>query len=424
MLSSQSRYALSVVAIASGLLAFAGSASSAELTFWSMWTEPEPQAQALKTIMAAYTKAHPQTTFKAVWNGRQNQTKLRGALQAGTSVDFMDQDSDQLAGGIQKQGLAYELDGQMDDAFKSVILPGVFDLYSNDGKHYQMPYIYNTVNFWYSKEMMKEARAEPPKTWADLLAVCKAVKAIGKHALVVEGDNVDYNTFFFSHLLERLRGPDAMVRLFEDKTGPSWADPAVLAAAKMERELWDADCIAGDARGLKYPAGQQGIALGETMGELVGSWLPVELKDSTGDDFAWGAFNFPSVPGGIGKSTDMEVALLSMAVLKNSPNAKEAVSFMKYLMSEEAQKVLVQAGGVGVTRRDVAWPATLTDAYAAASEATSLTSRDGGLNIKYADFATTVLGPEHNKMFLGTTTPEQFVATLIAKTKEYRRLNP
>ena len=160
------------------------------------------------------------------------------------------------------------------------------------------------------------------------------------------------------------------------------------------------------------------------MAELTGSWLPVELKDSTGDDFAWGAFNFPTVPAGVGKSTDMEVALLSMAVLKTSPHPQEAVAFLRYLMSDEAQKVLVATGGVGVTRKGVAWPATLVDAQTAAAQASSLTSRDGGLNIKYADFATTVLGPEHNKMFLGVTTPEQFVATLIEKTKEYHRLNP
>jgi raffinose/stachyose/melibiose transport system substrate-binding protein len=117
------------------LFAFSGSAPAAELTFWSMWNDLEPQAKALQTIMGNYTKAHPETTFKAVWNGRQNQTKLRGALQAGTPIDFMDQDGDQLAGGLQKEGLGYQLDGEVDDAFKGVFLPGAFDIYSAEGKH-------------------------------------------------------------------------------------------------------------------------------------------------------------------------------------------------------------------------------------------------------------------------------------------------
>src|SRR5262245_24717539 len=103
MLSSASRISLSAVVAASALFASACAGHAVELTFWSMWNEPEPQAAALRTIMDAYTKANPDTTFKVVWNGRGNQTKLRAALQAGTPVDFMDQDGDELAGGLQKQ---------------------------------------------------------------------------------------------------------------------------------------------------------------------------------------------------------------------------------------------------------------------------------------------------------------------------------
>ena len=257
-----------------------------------------------------------------------------------------------------------------------------------------------------------------------MIAICAAVKKIDKHALVIESNNADYNLLYFSQLLERSLGSGAVMKLFEDKSGAGWSNPAVLAAAKKERELWDADCIAKDARGFQWPAGQQTVALGETMGELVGSWLPSELLDSAGKDFPWGAFNFPEVEGGAGKSTDLQVALLSMMVLKNSPHAKEAVSFLKYLMSEEAQKVLVDQGFVGVTRKGVAWPTVLSDAYNSASNATALSNFAGGLNLNHADFYSTVFKPEHNKMFLGQTTPEQFVDTMVAKTKEYWAANP
>ena len=60
----------------------------------------------------------------------------------------------------------------------------------------------------------------------------------------------------------------------------------------------------------------------------------------------------------------------------------------------------------GVTRKGVAWPETLHDAYEAASNATTLTNIYGGLSINYADFYTNFLGPDHNRMFLGQMTPE------------------
>jgi raffinose/stachyose/melibiose transport system substrate-binding protein len=419
MLLSASRYVVSVAALAVGVLAYAGSAAASELNYWSMWNETEPQAQALQAIMDAYTKAHPDTTFKVVWNGRQNQTKLRSALQAGVSVDFMDQDADQLVGGLQKEGLALDLDGVLPADTVSAFLPGVYDLDATDGKHYQVPYVYNTVNFWYNKDMMTQAGATPPKTWADLIALCGKVKTLGKQALVVDSNSSDYIFLYFAHLIERTLGPGSVLDLMKDKTGAGWSQPAVLAAAKDERQLWDAGCLSPDARGFQWPAGQQTVALGDSMGELVGSWLPTELKSTAGDDFNWGSFDFPAVEGGAGKITDLEAELLSMLVLKNSTHKDEVISFLAYLMSPEAQKVLVEQGGVGVTRKGVAWPDVLSGAYASASNATSLSAYGGGLSIAYPDFDTTVILPEHNKMFLGQTTPEQFVATMVEKTKDY-----
>ena len=419
MLFSKSRYALSATVLSAGLLAFGGNAIAAELTFWSMWNETEPQAKALATIMKNYTAAHPETTFKTVWNGRQNQTKLRGALQAGTKVDFMDQDGDQLVGGLQKEGLAYDLSSTIDADLKNALLPGTLDIYSTGGKYFQIPYIYNTVNVWFNKDVMDEAGAVPPKTWDDLIAVCAKVQAVGKHALVIESDAADYNLLYFSSLVERTLGANAVLGLMDDKTGAGWSNPAVLDAAQKTRQLWDKGCIAEDARGFQWPAGQTTVALGDTMGELVGSWLPIELLETTGPDFPWAAFSFPEVPGGKGKSTDLQVALIGMMVLKDSPNAAEAADFVKYLVSEDAQKVMVAEGVVGVTRKGVEWPAILADGAKSAADATALSNFGGGLSLYYPEFASNIFKPEYNKMFLGQSSPEEFVATMVAATAEY-----
>lgn len=419
MLSNTSRRAIAASVFAFGLAGGAGTVSAAELSFWSMWNETEPQAAALRTVMETYTAAHPDTTFKVVWNGRQNQTKLRAALQAGTQVDFMDQDADQLAGGLQKEGLGYDLTADLDQATRDAFLPGTLDLFAKDGKITQLPYIYNTVNFWYNKDMLAEVGGTVPATFDDLLALCGTVKDAGKHALIIESNVAFYNVLYFSHYLSRQSGPEALIKAFEDKTGEGWKDPSVLAAAQATRSLWDHECIAQDARGFQYPAGQQTIALGDTLGELVGSWLPTELNESAGSDFPWGAFNFPAVNGGVGKATDIEVGLLSMMVLKDSPNAKEAAEFVKYVASEEAQKIIAENSGVGVTRKGVAWPNALADAYTSAEQATTLSPFGGGLSVAYPEFTSTVLNPEYNKMFLGEITPEEFVETMAAKTKEF-----
>jgi ABC-type glycerol-3-phosphate transport system substrate-binding protein len=106
-------------------------------------------------------------------------------------------------------------------------------------------------------------------------------------------------------------------------------------------------------------------------------------------------------------------------VLKNSPNAKESAGFVNYLLSEEAQSILVADGGVGVVRDGVEWPPVLADAYASAKNATALSGFGGGLGVSYPEFNATVLTPEFSKMFLGQSTPEDFVKVLVERTKAH-----
>lgn len=409
------------IATTISLLMASGAAApsmAGEVVYWSMWNEAEPQAQALKEIMDSYTAANPGTTFKVVWNGRQNQTKLRQALSAKTPVDLMDQDSDQLAGGLQFNDQLLDLSSELSADLKAGLLPGVLDLFARDGKIEQIPYIYNTVNFWYDKAAL-EAYGAAPNTWDELLALCTKAREADTHLLVIEANVAFYNLPYFSHYLSRKLGSDALTRIFADKSGEAWRNPAVLEAAKASLQLWEKECIAKDARGFQYPAGQQTIALGQTTAELVGSWLPTELSATVGEDFKWGAFNFPAVEGGKGKATDIEVATISIAVLKDAPNKAEAVAFSQYLLGEKPQALLAEKGGVGVTRSGVTWPAELADAEKSASTATSLVPYGGGLKILYPEFESQVLQQSYNKMFLGEITPEDFVATLATQTKAY-----
>ena len=61
----------------------------------------------------------------------------------------------------------------------------------------------------------------------------------------------------------------------------------------------------------------------------------------------------------------------------------------------------------------------IADAQKAANNATGLSPFGGGLNVSYPDFTAKVFEPEYNKMFLGKSSPEDFIQTLVTKTKEY-----
>ncbi|MBI3175384.1 MAG: extracellular solute-binding protein [Chloroflexi bacterium] len=390
-----------------------------ELVYWSMWNEKENQAMAIQEAIKAFESANPNITIKVTWNGRQNQTLLRNAIASGTKVDFMDQDADQVAGGMVAAGQGYPLNDLITPDFEDIFVPSVLHMFDVDGKTYLVPYVYNTAQFFYSKDAFDKAGVTPPQTWDELLAACDKLNAVNINPIAVESDIQGYNAVYFTYLLARLKGPGWMRQAAYDKTGEMWKDPAVLQAAQMSMDLWTKGCIPDVSKGYKWPQAQETVAAGETAMELVGSWLPTELVKATGPDFKWGSFNFPEVSGGAGKSTDLMAFMLSYMILKDAPHPKESFEFIKFMLSEENQKGMVTAGLVGVPRKGVAWPANIADSQTAAETATVVFGEGDGLQGADAELWVKVIRDPFNDMFVGKLTPEQFVEKLVADTATY-----
>jgi raffinose/stachyose/melibiose transport system substrate-binding protein len=397
-----------------------------ELVFWSMWNEGENQALALQEIFARFEEAHPNIRINATWNGRQNQTMLRNALAAGTRVDLMDQDADQVAGGMVAAGLGLDLGPLLesqaldeDVPLKDVFVPGILNMFDVDGQTYLMPYIYNTGQFFYNKDIFAEAGVGEVNTWDDLLAACDQIMEAGYNVFAVEGPEAGYNANYLTYLMARIKGPGWMTEAANDPTGEMWRDPAVLQVAQMSRELWDRGCIPAVSAGYAWPQAQQTIAAGETAAELVGSWLPTELLSATGPDFNWGALPFPEVEGGAGQSTDLMAYILSFMILRDTEHPDEAGELLKFIMTRESQETLVERGVVGVTRKGVTWPGNIAEAQEAAENATVVFGEGDGLQGSNAEYWTKVLRDPYSNMFVGQITPEQWVENLVRDTQAF-----
>jgi ABC-type glycerol-3-phosphate transport system substrate-binding protein len=398
-----------------------------ELTYWSMWNENEAQAQVIQSWIEAFEAEHPNISIDAVWNGRQNQTLVRTALESGTKIDFVDQDADPLAGGLMSEGQGYPLDDLLDMPaldedmpLRDVFTPSVLELFAGqDGTIYQIPYVYNTVQFWYNKGLFEEVGVEPPTTWEEFLAVNDAILEAGYAPLAVESDIAFYQIDFLTYYVARAKGPGFLKAAVEDKTGEMWNDPIFLEAAQATRELWDRGHIPAESVGFLWPAGQQTLGFGESAMELVGSWLPIELADIVEEDFEWGAFNFPTVEGGIGSQDDMQAVLLAFMILNDSENPEEAFEFLRFIMTKENMQQMADAALVGVTREGVQWADAIADGAEAAANANTVMGLSDGAVALYPEFVNNILYVNWRGLFLGELTPEEFVATMAADAADY-----
>jgi len=421
---------LSVLMVAAMLLSACGGAAGGgqkvNLVYWSMWNKTEPSAIALTDIIGKFQAANPNITITAVWNGRENQTKVRTALGSKTVIDFVDQDASQIAGGLMQEGLLLPLDDMLktnalDEAvpFSQVFLPGMLDMYVKDGVHYLMPYDDSPVMFWYNKDIFTKAGiAAPPVTWDEFLVDLQKIKDAGFVPLAVESDGGDYNQFYIQYIVARIKGKGFLLSAIEDKTGEKWKDPVFTQAFTMVKELWDKGYIPKESLGYIWPAAQQTLATGKAAMELCGGWLPNELGPMAGPDFKWGGFGFPEVAGGVGKQTDLQQWPLAFGVLKSTTHPKEAEAFLKFVMTKESQTRLTQALQ-GVVRKGVDWPAAMADGATASANATVVLDHADGGTALHAEFAKNLFQATVVKVFLGQEAISDFPAQMSADAKNY-----
>ncbi len=369
------------------------------LVYWSMWNETEGQARVIQDAIAGFEATNPNINIQAVWNGRQNQTLVRTAISGGGQViDLMDQDADQIAGGLMREGFALPLNDYLqqpaldhEEPLADVFLPNTLEMFALDGVIYQLPYIYNTVQFWYDKRVFEEVGISVPQTWDDLLAACDALNAAGYAPIAAEGNEPGYAAFYLTEMLARIKGPGWLRQAAADPTGEMWRDPAVLDAAQKTRALWDNGCIPPETIGYVWPQGQNTLAFGTAAMELVGSWLPVELQNATDPDFQWGGFSFPAIDGGVGVTTDVYALLLAVMINKDTQHPDEAFAFLRYIMSDEVQQAFTDQSLVGVTNKYIEWNPIIADAAAAAAAATSTYGDVDNVASLYSEYLKTIL---------------------------------
>ena len=395
------------------------------LNVWTCWNPGERYEEWYRKVAEGFERETGHTV-NLVFNGRENQTKLRTALAAGEKVDLMDQDAYQVAGGLVAEKMGYAVDDLLDEdawgedrPFRDIFYPGLLEQYQLEGKTYLIPHTLITMAFWYDKRDFKAAGVGEPKTWSEFLDVCEKIKATGVAPIAQDASVGMYDAFWFYHLVQRMKGIGFLISAAEDRTGEKWDDPALLQAAQMERELWDKGYMIEGAEGFTWPQGQMTLAEDAAAMELCGSWLPNELKDAVDPAFEWGGFSFPAVEGGVGKSTDMEAYMMSMLILKDAPHPREAFDFIRYSLTKENQQLLADLTSNAAARADVLWPGVIASGSKMFGEATATFDGFDGIGTKYAEYYATILLPLHQEMFTGAITPEEFIAKMKAGTVTY-----
>ncbi|MGZ0202470.1 ABC transporter substrate-binding protein [Streptomyces sp. RM1] len=194
---------------------------------------------------------------------------------------------------------------------------------------------------YYNKKIFADAGiSQPPATWDELIADGKKIKAKDKSVLGAEGSNLSENihhVFVFA----KQHGAD----FFTSDGKPAFTDPKVVEAVKSYVDLMARDQV--------IPTGDAEYAQNQSVSDFAKGRLAMLLWQSASANLAsqgmhesdYGVAPVPVRSGtpGPGTQIDSMVAGINIAVFRDTHNVDGATRFVKFMTSDDEQKILNKA---------------------------------------------------------------------------------
>lgn len=385
------------------------------LEYWSSWSETENQALVLKAAAESFMAKHPNIKINFTFNGRDNRKLVVSAIEAGTQIDLMDANIDnvvKLWGENIKDVSEYMnqvYDTTNGKPYNECVIPSMAQLASDlfGGKTMCVPYIPQAFMIFCNKNIFEEVGiTEYPQTWEQFLDACEKIKAAGYIPITTDSN---YGTSWVGYYMSRLIGNDRVAEIVKDSAAFK-AEPGVLETAKAIEELATLGYFDPNIASNVYPAAQQDMVISEQIAMYInGTWLPNEVAATTSDTYNWGAFAFPEVPNGVEGTEGGCYSTYAIAVNKDCDDATTAAAFefIVYITTGEFDQAFCDQANAIPMGIDAQWPSNLADAQAVLNSYTIRYPSQTAL-ITNSD-SKTIIAEACMKLMAGQITAEEFV---------------
>lgn len=314
--------------------------------------------------------------------------------------------------------------GQPDKTWRETLTPGVLSAFQYQDKTYAMPSNLSIWTCWYDKRMFRKHGWQAPKTWEAFMALCDAMKSAGIAPLAFQGKYPTYAWPVLLALYQRMVPFEVWYEMQDAKPG-AFQRPEFIQAARMMQEMATRYYQQG-AMSMTHTESQMEWVNGRAAMVFCGLWLKNEMKEAIPSGFEMDCFPIPTVMGGKG---DPNAAYGGGAenffVFSEAKHPKEALDFLKYMMSIEPAQTYVQKLDTLSPVRDCVQGITISPELQSAVDVVNRSSRfySDMLSSLYLEFQNAVLRDALADLLSGSITPEEFASRLEAGMEKARR-NP
>ena len=340
-------------------------AVSGNLSWVGVWSGAEQKN--FQAVLNAFQKKFPGVKVKYTSAGDNVPTVLSTAVAGGNPPDLAS---------ISQPGLVKQFAGRKAikpiDFAKAVMAKNYtaswITLGTYSGHLYGMVFKgANKSTIWYSVAAFKNAGVKAPKTWTQLLADAKTLRASGTPAFSIDAGDGWPLTDLFENVYLRTAGPAKYDQLSAHTI--KWTDPSVKTALKTMAQVYgDTGNIYGGTTGALQALLADSVnnvfstpakAAMTMEGDFVPTAATVKAKPITG----YNEFPFPSING---SAPAVVGGGDTVVMFKDSPAARALIT---YLASPAAATIWAKLGGFSSPNKGVpasAYPDALTRATATA----------------------------------------------------------
>lgn len=324
------------------------SSSGGENVTLKVWGDLGNQSvleEPFKKINAAFAAKYP--NIKIEYDFAQNDQSLNVALQANELPDLFWVQGDKTS----------KMAEMVKNGFILDLTPYNMDLSRNDeaqqayctidGKLYcSLPSFFDTNVVYYNKDIYEANGISVPTNWDEYVAGLEKLKAAGVTPIALAGKN-EWDRAWPIFALAPAFANDAL-KAAMNGTG-KLADPTVAEMFQTFRDLVDQGYFGKDFLAQDSAGAQFSFTNGKAASIIDGTW-----SNSTYVDSGMNLGRFP-IPNKEGKRVVQSSYsnFMTYAISSRSEHPDEAVKYLEFLSSQEAQQIMEDATGLVPTIKDI-----------------------------------------------------------------------
>ena len=267
---------LSVVAAGAVLMLAACGSGPVKITFTTLGNG-DPEAKAFDAIFAAYAKKSGNSVQQQILpdvNEYENIIKTRFATNDPPDIFYFFTGPNEYT---TLQATKNLMDFSKEEFLKN-LSTAVRDFYTVDGKIYGIPWgTYNAMGVLYNKDVFAKVGVQPPKNYADFLAICDKIKKAGITPIYDAGKTgwpvqIFSLAGFQTFVLPTIGGADGVNKLGSNQLRITDI-PAIKDVFKRQYELKTKGYLNKDFAAGTYDLQQEELATGKAAMAFQADWM-------------------------------------------------------------------------------------------------------------------------------------------------------